>query len=124
MERNHGHIVTLSSASSQGGVAGLCDYAASKFAVFGMDESLRMELKKKGKTGVHTTCVCPYYINTGALLDVMVVVGMEEQYGSRCPWPSSRMPPLSFSFPATPQACSKVYTLASVGCFPFSNPNM
>jgi NAD(P)-dependent dehydrogenase (short-subunit alcohol dehydrogenase family) len=38
-------------------VARLADYAASKWAVFGFHESLRMELKKDGKTGVKTTCV-------------------------------------------------------------------
>ena len=32
---------------------------------FGFNESLRLELKKLGKTGVKTTCVCPYFINTG-----------------------------------------------------------
>jgi all-trans-retinol dehydrogenase (NAD+) len=47
------------------GTAGLCDYCASKFAVFGYDESLRNELTRLGKDGVHTTVVCPYYINTG-----------------------------------------------------------
>ncbi|CAE7239583.1 SDR16C5 [Symbiodinium sp. KB8] len=65
VDRNHGHIVTISSASSQSGVVGLSDYAASKWAAFGFDESLRLEFRKKGYTGLHTTCICPYYINTG-----------------------------------------------------------
>lgn len=65
IERNHGHIVTIASASAFIGVSGLCDYSASKWAVFGMEESLRFELQKTGKTGVKTTCVCPFYINTG-----------------------------------------------------------
>jgi len=30
-----------------------------------LDESLRKEIRKLKKHGVKTTCVCPYYINTG-----------------------------------------------------------
>lgn len=44
---------------------GLVDYASSKWAAVGFDESLRMELRRLGKTGVKTTCVNPFYINTG-----------------------------------------------------------
>jgi all-trans-retinol dehydrogenase (NAD+) len=36
-----------------------------KFGAVGLDESLRVELRQSGKTGVKTTCICPYYINTG-----------------------------------------------------------
>eukprot|EP01135_Chromosphaera_perkinsii_P010458 Nk52_evm21s2133 gene=Nk52_evmTU21s2133 len=64
-ERNHGHIVTISSSAGKVGVCGLADYCASKFAAFGIDESLRFEFQKCGKTGIKTTCVCPYFINTG-----------------------------------------------------------
>jgi all-trans-retinol dehydrogenase (NAD+) len=60
-----GHIVTMASAAGQIGVAGLLDYCAAKFAVVGFDESLRVDLKKRGLNGIKTTCVCPYYINTG-----------------------------------------------------------
>jgi len=65
MVRNHGHVVTIASLAGTLGVAGLGDYCASKFGVFGLDESLRAEMRALGKTGVKTTCVCPYYINTG-----------------------------------------------------------
>ena len=65
MEVNSGHIITISSAASTTGVPGLADYCASKWAATGFDESIRMELRNLGKTGVKTTCVCPYYINTG-----------------------------------------------------------
>ena len=64
IEKDEGHIVNISSASGLIGVAGLADYAASKFAAFGFDESIRVELKKR-KSKVKTTIVCPYYINTG-----------------------------------------------------------
>merc|ERR1711871_1907076 len=65
IERNSGHIVTIASMAGVGGASGLVDYCASKFAAVGLDESLRMELSKLNKTGVHTTCICPFYINTG-----------------------------------------------------------
>jgi len=64
IERNSGHIVTISSAGGMIGTAGLVDYAASKFAVFGLDESLRADFHKK-KLNINTTVVCPFYINTG-----------------------------------------------------------
>jgi all-trans-retinol dehydrogenase (NAD+) len=64
IERNRGHVVTLASASGYIGVAKLSDYAASKWAAIGFDESLRAELKRTAP-GVKTTVVCPYYIDTG-----------------------------------------------------------
>ena len=65
IEKNHGHLVTIASMAGKFGSAGLCDYCASKFAVVGFDESVRNELTSQGKTGVKTTVVCPFYINTG-----------------------------------------------------------
>ena len=46
------------------GVAKLSDYAASKWAAVGFDESLRAELRTIAP-GVRTTVVCPFYIDTG-----------------------------------------------------------
>jgi all-trans-retinol dehydrogenase (NAD+) len=65
LRNNHGHIVTVASMAGHFGGSGLCDYSASKFGAVGFDESLRNELVRLGKDGVKTTCVCPYYINTG-----------------------------------------------------------
>lgn len=65
IENNHGHIVTISSTASFTSVPLLVDYCASKSASFALDEGLRRELQRLGKTGVRTTCVCPYFINTG-----------------------------------------------------------
>ena len=59
-----GHIVSISSMAGVVGIPGLGDYSGSKFAAFGFDESLRLEMKKMN-TGVKTTCVCPFFINTG-----------------------------------------------------------
>lgn len=64
IERGRGHVVTIASASSLIGVARLTDYAASKWAAMGFDESLRVELAKTAP-GVKTTVVCPFYIDTG-----------------------------------------------------------
>jgi all-trans-retinol dehydrogenase (NAD+) len=64
MRRDRGHVVTVASAAGWIGVKGLADYSASKFAAVGFDESLRQELNASAP-GVHTTVVCPYYIDTG-----------------------------------------------------------
>ncbi|WP_461247315.1 SDR family oxidoreductase, partial [Treponema sp. R6D11] len=64
IERNTGHIVTISSSAGIIGVKGLSDYCAAKFAAFGFDESLRMELRRM-KSAIKTTVVCPFFINTG-----------------------------------------------------------
>lgn len=65
VDSNHGHLVNIVSVAATAGVVGLADYCASKWAAFGFDESIRLELRKNGVTGVKTTCVCPFYINTG-----------------------------------------------------------
>ena len=62
--RDRGHVVTIASASGLVGVAKLADYAASKWAAVGFDESLRVELRRTAP-GVRTTVVCPFYIDTG-----------------------------------------------------------
>jgi all-trans-retinol dehydrogenase (NAD+) len=64
IERGRGHLVTIASASALIGVAKLSDYAASKWAAMGFDESLRAELKRSAPA-LRTTVVCPYYIDTG-----------------------------------------------------------
>jgi all-trans-retinol dehydrogenase (NAD+) len=58
-----GHIVTVASAAGIIGVSQMVDYCTSKFAAFGFDEALRMEIRKR-KWKVRTTVVCPYFINT------------------------------------------------------------
>ena len=61
-----GHIITIASMAGVCGVAGLCDYSASKFGAIAIDESVRLELRKSGDHAyVKTTCICPYFINTG-----------------------------------------------------------
>jgi len=65
IKTNQGHLVTITSAAGLIGVNSLADYCSSKFASVGFDESIRMELRRKGIDGVKTTLVAPYYINTG-----------------------------------------------------------
>ena len=66
IKNKRGHIVTIASMAGLAGIPGLSDYCASKFGAFAIDESIRLELKKSGDyKNVKTTCICPYYINTG-----------------------------------------------------------
>lgn len=65
MERNHGHIVTIASLAGYIGVNKLVDYCSTKFAAVGFDDALKSELSADGYDGIHTTCICPFYINTG-----------------------------------------------------------
>ncbi len=64
-ERNSGHIVNISSAAGLLGVAGLSMYAATKWAVLGLTESLRFESWNKGKKGVKWTSIHPSYLAHG-----------------------------------------------------------
>ena len=87
IKQNSGHIVTISSAGGLIGVNRLSDYCASKFAVFGFDESLRMEFKSRG-LNIKTTVVCPYYINTGMFEGVKtrfpsLLPIMDEKYAAK-----------------------------------------
>ncbi|NXO76292.1 RDHE2 dehydrogenase, partial [Sitta europaea] len=62
---NHGHLVSIASCAGLCGTSQLSDYCASKFAAIGFAESIDMEMRILRKTGVKTTIVCPYLINTG-----------------------------------------------------------
>lgn len=65
MNKNHGHIVTIASAAGLFGVSGLVDYCASKHAAVGLHSALTVELYAQKYHGIHTTCVCPTYIDSG-----------------------------------------------------------
>ena len=62
---NHGHVITIASGAGLFGVAGLLDYCASKFGAIGIHEALTSDLATMEVGGVHTTVVCPYFIDTG-----------------------------------------------------------
>jgi all-trans-retinol dehydrogenase (NAD+) len=64
IKRGSGHIVNLASASGYIGNPKMSVYAASKWAVIGWSESLRLEMAQLN-TGIRVTCVIPSYVNTG-----------------------------------------------------------
>ncbi|MBI5208879.1 MAG: SDR family oxidoreductase [Elusimicrobia bacterium] len=65
IRRGCGHVVMMSSASGLLGVPGMAAYSASKHAVIGLAESLRLELRKAGHRGVGMTVVAPSFVKTG-----------------------------------------------------------
>jgi all-trans-retinol dehydrogenase (NAD+) len=64
LRRKAGHIVNISSASAYIGNPNMSVYAASKWAVLGWSESLRLEMETE-ETGIQITTICPSYIDTG-----------------------------------------------------------
>lgn len=64
LERNVGHICNIASAAGFIANPRMSTYAASKWAVIGWSDSLRVELQE-AKSNVHVTTIAPYYISTG-----------------------------------------------------------
>jgi len=64
IERGRGHIVNIASAAGLTPNPNMSVYAASKWAVLGWSESLRIELESAHE-GVRVTTVCPSYVDTG-----------------------------------------------------------
>ena len=65
LEKNFGHIINISSASSLTGAPKLAVYAATKWAVAGLTESLRLEVQKMGKNGVKFPSIHPNFLKKG-----------------------------------------------------------
>lgn len=63
--RGEGHVVMIASAAGLLGVPGMAVYSATKHAVVGFAESLRLELCRGGVAAVNITIVCPSFIDTG-----------------------------------------------------------
>jgi len=63
--RPEGHIVNIASAAGFAGLPFGATYAASKWAVIGFSESVRLELREQGHRHVGVTIVCPGYVGTG-----------------------------------------------------------
>ncbi len=70
MQKQAGHIIMLASASGFTGVPALSSYAASKWAVIGFSESLRLELEREGLGAIKLTIVCPSFVDTGMFAGV------------------------------------------------------
>lgn len=64
MAHGEGHIISIASAAGMLSNPRMAAYAASKWAVLGWSESLRIEMQQL-KTGVRVTTVTPSYIDTG-----------------------------------------------------------
>jgi NAD(P)-dependent dehydrogenase (short-subunit alcohol dehydrogenase family) len=56
-----GQVVNMASASGFIGTPGMGTYCASKFALVGLSESLRAELKR---SGIGVSVICPSYVKT------------------------------------------------------------
>jgi all-trans-retinol dehydrogenase (NAD+) len=81
--RNQGHIVTIASLAGLAGTSKQTDYSASKHAAIGLDESLRNELRSM-KSNVKTTCINPYYIDTGMFKGIRSLIPLlKETYVSQ-----------------------------------------
>lgn len=68
MEKNHGHLVAMSSMAGVVGLRNLVPYCATKFAVRGLMEALHEELredKTNDYSGIKVTVICPYIVDTG-----------------------------------------------------------
>jgi len=66
IQRLKGHIVNVSSVASLLPSIKMTDYCASKAALSGFHNALRLELKQYNKP-IYTTLICPYAVNTGVL---------------------------------------------------------
>lgn len=62
--RDHGHICNIASAAGMISNPKMSVYVASKWAVIGWSDSVRIELRQ-ARSHVRVTTVAPYYINTG-----------------------------------------------------------
>jgi all-trans-retinol dehydrogenase (NAD+) len=64
-ERNSGHIVNISSAAGILGVPNVAVYCATKWAVWGLTESLRLEAMVDKKSGVKYSSIHPGFLKHG-----------------------------------------------------------
>jgi NAD(P)-dependent dehydrogenase (short-subunit alcohol dehydrogenase family) len=59
--RGSGHIVNVASVAGKSGFPNLATYSATKFAVVGLSESVRLELRG---SGIEVSCVMPGVVDT------------------------------------------------------------
>ncbi len=62
--RNRGHVVNVASQAGKFGFAGGATYTATKFAVVGLSEAMRAELRLLGADGVGLSVVMPAIVAT------------------------------------------------------------
>ncbi|MDR1780874.1 MAG: SDR family oxidoreductase [Tannerella sp.] len=73
LERDSGHICNIASMAGMISNPRMSVYAASKWAVVGWSDSLRLEMKQLRKQ-VKITTILPYYIDTGMFAGVKSLV--------------------------------------------------
>ncbi|HAN00851.1 MAG TPA: short-chain dehydrogenase [Marinilabiliales bacterium] len=73
MENNEGHLVNIASAAGMVANPQMSVYCASKWAIIGWSDSVRLEMKKLKKK-VKVTTVTPYYISTGMFDGVKSII--------------------------------------------------
>jgi NADP-dependent 3-hydroxy acid dehydrogenase YdfG len=64
IERNRGHLCNVASQAGKFGFAGGATYCATKYAVVGLTESMRSELRLMGADGVALSVVMPAIVQT------------------------------------------------------------
>lgn len=69
-----GHVVNMASAAGLVGTFGMSTYSATKFALAGLTESLRFEMKRHG---IGVSLVCPSYVDTPIAAKVKVVGALD-----------------------------------------------
>src|SRR5204862_8075379 len=60
LPRRSGHVVNLSSITGKGGFPHIATYCATKYAIFGLTDALRIEF---AGSGVDFTCVLPALVD-------------------------------------------------------------
>ncbi|KAI6226270.1 Protein dhs-3 [Aphelenchoides fujianensis] len=63
IDRNSGHLITLTSIAGYQGAGGLVAYSMSKYAAVGYMEAVRNEMKAT-HVNIKTTTIAPYYVKT------------------------------------------------------------
>lgn len=63
-KRNKGHIVALCSSAGLTGVKNLALYCSTKYAVRGLMDSLRIDIRSDKGSKIKTTCVYPFMVKT------------------------------------------------------------
>jgi len=77
LEANQGQVVNISSAAGMVANPQMSVYCASKWAVIGWSDSIRLEMLKL-KKNIHVTTVTPYYINTGMFAGVKSIIPIQK----------------------------------------------
>jgi 3-oxoacyl-[acyl-carrier protein] reductase len=76
IEKKAGDIINISSSAGKSGSAQTSAYSASKFAVFGLSESLMQEVRKHN---IRVTAMAPSTVVTGLAEDLNLITGDAER---------------------------------------------